>query len=133
MRFVTCTALILGVFAAHAAGQQPQAKSPPALKDLRAKASYAIGLRIGKSLKHDGVDPDLEAFAKGLADATSGAKPMLTTAEIEQVMAAFQRELRATQAARKGVGRQESKGGRSVSGREHEEGRRQVHGQRIAV
>jgi FKBP-type peptidyl-prolyl cis-trans isomerase FklB len=103
MRFVICTALILGIFAAHGAGQQPQGKSPPALKDLRAKASYAIGLNIGKSLKQDGVDPDLEAFAKGLADATSGAKPLLTPAEMKDVMAAFQRELAAAQSARRKV------------------------------
>jgi len=101
MKLVPYAALFLGVFVTQVAGQQPQEKSQPALKDLRAKASYAIGLSIGKSLKRDGVEPDLDALAKGLADGTTGAKVQLTPAEINEVMKAFQSELVAKQAARR--------------------------------
>jgi FKBP-type peptidyl-prolyl cis-trans isomerase FklB len=105
MKIAMCAALVLGAFATQVAAQQPP-KEPPLgesspLKDLRAKASYAIGLSIGKSLKRDGVEPDLEALAKGLADATKGAKALLTPAEINEAMDAFQRELAAKQAARR--------------------------------
>jgi len=105
MKFARCSALLVGVLATQVAAQQATEKQSvgeqPPLMDLRAKASYAIGLSIGKSLKRDGVEPDLEALAQGLADATNGAKPSLTPAEIREAMEAFQRELAAKKAARR--------------------------------
>jgi len=110
MKFGLYAALVLGIFVTQVNAQQPTEKQPlqkqpaatsPPIKDLRAKASYAIGLSIGKSLKKDGVEPDIDALAKGLADATSGGKAQMTPAEISEVMTAFQRELATKQAARR--------------------------------
>ena len=72
----------------------PKAKAPAApasaeLKDLRAKASYSIGLNIGNSMKAEGIDIDPDLIAKGIKDILSGAKPLMSEAEIQAVAKEF--------------------------------------------
>ena len=65
---------------------------------LREKASYAIGLNIGKNLKNQGVELDLESFVKGVKESLSGAKPTITEKEMRDIFQAFQKEVMAKQA-----------------------------------
>src|ERR1700748_1968878 len=59
---------------------------PLVLETQKDKASYAIGLNIGKSMHRDDVDVDPKIVAQGLADALAGNKPLLTDEEIKTTM-----------------------------------------------
>ena len=79
----------------------------PALKDQKEKVSYSIGLNIGTNLKAQKIDINPDLLARGLKDALTGTKPLLTEKEIKEVLTAFQREMTAkTDAARAAVGEQ---------------------------
>lgn len=79
----------------------------PALKDQKEKISYSIGLNIGTNLKAQNIDINPDLLARGLKDALTGTKPLLTEEEIKDVLTAFQKEMTAkTDAARAAVGEQ---------------------------
>lgn len=61
------------------------------------KVSYAIGADLGRNFKRMQVDIDLDQLIKGLKDELSGAKLILSDAELRAIMAAFQSELRRKQ------------------------------------
>jgi FKBP-type peptidyl-prolyl cis-trans isomerase FklB len=86
---------------AAAAGKAPAAKSQSALalKTPKDKASYAIGLNIGKSLHKDSVDVDPNILAQGIKDALAGSKPLLTDDEAKAAMVALQSDVRKTREA----------------------------------
>lgn len=71
------------------------ASAAPALKDLKSKVSYSIGLNMGQNLKAQSIDLDPTTIGQGIADGVSGAKPALTEDEIKAVMTAFEQDLRA--------------------------------------
>ncbi len=81
------------------AGQAPAAKSQSAsaLTTQKGKASYAIGLNIGKSLHKDSVDVDPNILAQGLRDGLAGGTPLLTDDEMKAAMNALQADLRKRQ------------------------------------
>ena len=56
------------------------------LKTDKEKASYAIGLSIGKSMKKDSVEVDTSILARGVRDGMTGAKPLLTDGEANGAM-----------------------------------------------
>jgi FKBP-type peptidyl-prolyl cis-trans isomerase FklB len=84
-----------------AAGKAPAAKSQSALAltTPKDKASYAIGLNIGKSLHKDSVDVDPNILAQGIKDALAGSKPLLTDDEAKAAMVALQSDVRKKQEA----------------------------------
>jgi len=94
---VLTSALAIGQDAAKpkAAALAPAAGGSAELKDLRAKASYSIGLNIGNSMKAEGIDIDPDLLAKGIKDILSGAKPLLSEAEIQAVAKEFSAEQQA--------------------------------------
>jgi FKBP-type peptidyl-prolyl cis-trans isomerase FklB len=76
---------------------QPSASKTPSasvLKTQKEKASYAIGLNIGGGLHRDGVDVDPNALLRGIKDALSGAKPLLTDDETKTALMAVQNDVR---------------------------------------
>ncbi|MGA2107246.1 MAG: FKBP-type peptidyl-prolyl cis-trans isomerase [Syntrophorhabdales bacterium] len=73
--------------------------APAAPKADMDKVSYVIGLTVGREMKTQGVELKTDAFVKGLNDSLSGAKPSLTDAETQQIMASFRAELVAKQEA----------------------------------
>jgi FKBP-type peptidyl-prolyl cis-trans isomerase FklB len=85
-------------------GQAATAKKPPAaplvLTTPRQKASYAIGLNIGKGLHRDAVDIDPNILLRGLKDAMAGGKTLLTDEEAKAAMVAVQADLRKRQEAK---------------------------------
>jgi FKBP-type peptidyl-prolyl cis-trans isomerase FklB len=61
------------------------------------KDSYAIGMNIGKSLHRDAVEVDPQILLRGLKDALSGGKTLLTDDEAKAVMSTLQAQVRKTQ------------------------------------
>lgn len=92
-------------------GQAPAAKAgaPLALTTPKQKSSYAIGLSIGKTMKRDGVDVDSASLARGLRDALSGAKPLLTDQDAQAALVALQQEVRKKQEAQRAVAMESNK------------------------
>ncbi len=71
-----------------AAGTPPASSSPqssPFATD-KEKASYAIGMNIGNTLKHDGLDVDPNIVSEGLKDAMSGAASKISEADAQEAM-----------------------------------------------
>ena len=85
---------ILGMVALSTAAL---AEEETALKTPKDKVSYAIGMNIGKSLHKDSVDIDPAIFARGVKDALTSAKSLLTDEEMKTVLTALQGELRKQQ------------------------------------
>jgi FKBP-type peptidyl-prolyl cis-trans isomerase FklB len=83
---------------ASAPAKKPAA--PLTLKTQKEKASYAIGLNIGKGLHKDSVDVDTNILLRGLKDAMAGGKTLLTDEEAKSVMIALQSGLRKKQEAK---------------------------------
>ena len=50
-------------------------------------------MNIGQSMKRDSLDIDPNIVARGLKDAVTGAKPLMTDEEIKTVMTAFRAEM----------------------------------------
>jgi FKBP-type peptidyl-prolyl cis-trans isomerase FklB len=71
--------------------------APLTLKTQKDKASYAIGLNIGKSMHKDSVEIDPAILLRGLKDGLAGAKPLLTDDEARASVVALQADLRKKQ------------------------------------
>jgi FKBP-type peptidyl-prolyl cis-trans isomerase FklB len=69
----------------------------PELKTQKDKASYAIGLSMGGSLKKNGIEVNSDVLFAGIKDALSGSKPLMTEEEMKDTMAAVQKEAQARQ------------------------------------
>lgn len=66
----------------------PEAK----LESTLQKVSYGIGHNISSSFKQQGVELDMAAFEKGIADGSAGEEPALDQATLMQAMQTFQQE-----------------------------------------
>jgi FKBP-type peptidyl-prolyl cis-trans isomerase len=100
MRYAMVMALGLGLGAGAACAQEaPQgAGAGAALTDLKQKASYGVGLNIGRSMKAQGLSLDADVLARGIKDGLSGGKTLLTDEQLDAVMQEFQKEVAAKQA-----------------------------------
>ena len=63
------------------------------LKTQMQKASYGVGLNIGRNFREEFPEVDIDAMVQGFRDALSGVKPALDDKELGQVMTAFQQEM----------------------------------------
>ena len=83
----------------------PKAQNPPTtagqesspFKSQKEKASYALGMNIGNSLRAQSVDIDPSTFAQGLKDALAGGKTLLTEDEARATLVQLQNDVRAKQ------------------------------------
>jgi FKBP-type peptidyl-prolyl cis-trans isomerase len=73
---------------------------PLVLSTQKAKLSYALGMNIGTGVKSQPVDLDPDILARGLKDAMTGAKPLLTEEEAKAILTQAQNELREKQQAK---------------------------------
>jgi len=71
----------------------PAAKAPLALNTLKDKASYAMGMNIGKALHRDSVDIDTALLLRGLKDGLSGGATLMTDDEAKAAFAELQKEV----------------------------------------
>jgi FKBP-type peptidyl-prolyl cis-trans isomerase FklB len=88
------TQLILNVATVSLLTCLAQAQTTMELKDLKQKASYAIGTDIAANLKRQGLDIDAKALAAGLTDGFEG-KMKLTDTELKQVLNEFRAQMMA--------------------------------------
>ena len=91
---------------------QVSAQDQAALKNEKEKLSYALGMDLGNQLRRLAVEVDPTLFAKGLDDALTGGKPLLTEEESRAAVATLQAEMKRKQAeARKMGGEENQKAG----------------------
>ena len=60
------------------------------LDDDKKRFSYIIGMQIGQNLKNDNIDLDEMAFMAAIKDASSGAKPQLSEADVQATLQRIQ-------------------------------------------
>jgi FKBP-type peptidyl-prolyl cis-trans isomerase FklB len=63
------------------------------LKTPKDKASYAIGMNIGKSIHKDSVDIDLSILMRGIKDSITGGKTLMTDDEARAALTALQADM----------------------------------------
>lgn len=69
------------------------------LDTVEQKASYGIGLNIGRELGNEDVQMDADAIHAGIVDALAGAEPKLSMEEIQEAFRGLQERAEAKQAA----------------------------------
>jgi len=67
------------------------------LKTQKEKISYVVGLEMAANLKKNMIDVDVDTFVRGVTDALSGAKPLMTEEEMKETIMALQMDLQAKQ------------------------------------
>ena len=86
--FLTIALLaVAATFTLRAADDSP-------FKSSKEKASYALGANIGKQLKQNGAEIDVEVYVKGLKEAMGGGKVLLTDEQVRETLMTFQKDLR---------------------------------------
>ena len=88
MRPTLILALAVGLLAIQASAQETAT-----LTTQKDKVSYGIGVQVAASLKGQGIDVDPNLLVKGLKDALSGQKLLMSDEELSATMAAFQQEM----------------------------------------
>jgi FKBP-type peptidyl-prolyl cis-trans isomerase FklB len=71
----------------------------PELKDQKDKVSYSIGMDIGRNIKRQNLDLNVEAVAAGIRDAIAGGQTALTEEQAREVMNAYRMEMQTKQQA----------------------------------
>jgi FKBP-type peptidyl-prolyl cis-trans isomerase len=74
-----------------------RAQTPLTLKTPKEKASYAMGMNFGAGLRKQSIDIDPAILARGLRDAFSNGKTLLTEDEARAVLTQLQSDLRKKQ------------------------------------
>jgi FKBP-type peptidyl-prolyl cis-trans isomerase len=96
-RLILATAAVL--FASHVEAQVRSTTTAAAtgtgatgeLKTLRQKASYAFGMTMGRQLKKDATEVDVELLIQGIRDAVGSGKVLLNDDQAMQAMQAFEK------------------------------------------
>ena len=65
------------------------------LKEQKDKESYSLGYQFGQSLRAQGLDMNLEAYASGIKDALGGKNPLLTREEMQKTVSELQQRMAA--------------------------------------
>jgi len=86
--------------AAKTGAATTKTQAPLTLKTPKDKASYAIGMNIGKNLKRDSVEIDPAVLSRALRDVLTGNKLLLTDEEAKAALTALQTEVRAKEEAK---------------------------------
>jgi FKBP-type peptidyl-prolyl cis-trans isomerase FklB len=89
MKLLLIVAAISGALSLSGFAQE----QAPQLKDLKDKASYSIGLNIGRNFKKQNVELNPDALVAGVKDAVSGKKPALDETQEREAMMSFQKEM----------------------------------------
>ena len=77
-----------------------RAEDAPALKDEKAKLSYALGMSVGSSWRRFGVEPEqvtIEEVARGLKDSMAGTNTLIAEPQAQEMLRAFGQQQQAKQ------------------------------------
>jgi FKBP-type peptidyl-prolyl cis-trans isomerase FklB len=69
------------------------AQDSPAPTTQKDKVSYGIGVQVAKTLKSQGIEVNPDLVVKGLRDALSGQKLLMSDEDLNTTMSAFQQEM----------------------------------------
>lgn len=97
-----------GAAAAGTSASKTQA-APLVLKTDSQKISYAIGMGLGKNIKRDAIEVDPAILLRGLKDAMSGNKLLLTDEEAKAAITALNTKVRAKEEEKAKVAALENK------------------------
>ena len=86
------------------AAQADAAQDTAALAGPKEKLSYALGMSLGKQFRSQSIEVDPDVYLRGLKDALSGGKTLLTETEARSAVNALQGELKKKQVAQKAPG-----------------------------
>ena len=78
-------------------GGQATPDQTPVLKTQKDQVNYAIGVHLIGNFKRQGVDIDLDLVIKGMRDAYSGGKLLMTDGELQRAFTVYQSEVRRMQ------------------------------------
>jgi len=78
---------------------QVRAEGPQVLKTQRDKVNYGIGVNLINNIKKQGIEIDLDLVLKGMKDAYSGEKLLLTDDELSKAISQYQLAVRQKQGA----------------------------------
>ena len=92
-----------------AGAQKSEKQEPSALPTAKDKRSYALGIDLGNQLHTLGIEVDPAIFARGLTDARSGGKTLLTQEEVRAAISELQNEMKRKQAEARAKGMQDGK------------------------
>ena len=87
--------LVIAILLAGVLGYQATAQKKTTLKTKKDKASYGIGMSIGKNLVNQSYDVNAELVAQGIKDYLLGHSTSLTEEECDKVVAEYQSEVMA--------------------------------------
>ena len=73
------------------------AQESQVLKSEKEKVSYSMGMEIANNLKKQSFDLDVDLLMKGMKDALSGGKTLMTDREAREALTVFQKEMMAKQ------------------------------------
>ncbi|HAG49807.1 MAG: hypothetical protein A2X87_01960 [Deltaproteobacteria bacterium GWC2_42_51] len=93
-------ALLIALVGIALVACQTSADDKTVLKNEKDKISYSIGINIGTNFKNQSIDVDVDALVKGIKDAISGNKTLLSEKEVQETLTAFQNDMRTKQAER---------------------------------
>jgi FKBP-type peptidyl-prolyl cis-trans isomerase len=90
---------------------QARAGEAPDIKTMKDQMSYSVGADLGRNLKRQGVEINMDALIKGFRDAFSGGKSLLSETDFRVALAEFQAQVELKRAAlRKAVNENKAKG-----------------------
>jgi FKBP-type peptidyl-prolyl cis-trans isomerase len=102
--------VVLGVVLLTAqAGVMAGAEEAPMLKTEKDKVNYGIGVSMGRNLKRQGIEVDVDLVVKGMKDELSGGKLLMSQEELQKTMREFQTELMQKQVKAKKTAAQDNK------------------------
>lgn len=64
----------------------------PSLPDKKARESYSVGVSIGRSWRQQDMEFDSDVVLRGIKDALSGSKTLLSDSEMQEVLNAYRTE-----------------------------------------
>jgi FKBP-type peptidyl-prolyl cis-trans isomerase FklB len=88
--------IIFAIICLGSAAAVPAQTNNP-FPDENTRVSYAIGMMTGHSWQMQGVDFDIDTYAKGIKDGKSGGPTLLTTTEAQAAISQFKQEFQAKQ------------------------------------
>ena len=101
--------LALALFAIPAGAQDSVAPGQTAPATQKDKVSYGIGVQVAKTLKAQGIDINPDLLVKGLRDALSGQKLLMSDEDLSTTMTALQQEVTQKQMAERAKQADENK------------------------
>ena len=76
------------------ASPEPAASTQPALKTDKQKTDYGLGVQMGRNLKNQGIEADIDLVVQGLRDALAGRRLLISEDELRRTMMALRTEMR---------------------------------------